>query len=105
MGLIIATFAALDNLFLKTVSQEVDKIRGFEHSHYATMRGVYQLESPDGCGGRTSSAGDDRCRAWRAWRRSRAAVSGAARESFMSSPAFELLPFISIANLSVLAES
>ena len=38
MGLIIATFAAVDNLFLETVSQQVDKIRAFEHSHYSSMR-------------------------------------------------------------------
>jgi len=31
MGLIIATFAAVDNLFLETLSKQVDKIRGFEH--------------------------------------------------------------------------
>jgi hypothetical protein len=38
MGLIIAMFALVDNLFLETVSQQVDKIRGFEHSHYVSMR-------------------------------------------------------------------
>jgi hypothetical protein len=38
MGLIIATFAAVDNLFPETVSKQVDKIRGFEQSHYASMR-------------------------------------------------------------------
>jgi dipeptide/tripeptide permease len=36
--LIISTFALLDNIFLETVSQQVDKIRGFEHSHYVSMR-------------------------------------------------------------------
>jgi hypothetical protein len=36
--LIIATFALLDNIFLETVSQQVDKTRGFERSHYASMR-------------------------------------------------------------------
>lgn len=38
MTLILATFAAVDNVFLETVSKEVDKIRGFERSHYASMR-------------------------------------------------------------------
>ena len=38
LGLIFATFALLDNIFLETVSQQVDKIRGFEHSHYVSMR-------------------------------------------------------------------
>jgi len=36
--LIIATFTVLDNIFLETVSQQVDKIRGFEHSHFVSMR-------------------------------------------------------------------
>src|SRR5215467_6412648 len=40
MGLIIAMFALVDNIFLQTVSQEVDKIRGFalHQSQYVTMR-------------------------------------------------------------------
>src|SRR5262249_17904054 len=38
MGLIIAMFALVDNIFLETVSQQVDKIRGFEQSHYVSMR-------------------------------------------------------------------
>ena len=39
-GLIIATFALLDNMFLETVSQQVDKIRGFQlhHSQFSSMR-------------------------------------------------------------------
>ena len=36
--MILATFAAVDDVFLETVSKEVDKIRGFERSHYASMR-------------------------------------------------------------------
>ena len=38
MGLIIAMFALVDNIFLETVSQQVDKIRGFEQSHDVSMR-------------------------------------------------------------------
>ena len=38
MGLIIAIFLLVDNIFLETVAQEVDKIRGFERSHYTSMR-------------------------------------------------------------------
>ena len=38
MGLIIAMFALVDNIFLETVSQQVDKIRGFEQSQYVSMR-------------------------------------------------------------------
>jgi hypothetical protein len=40
MALILATFALVDNIFLETVSQQVDKIRGFElhHSRYVSMR-------------------------------------------------------------------
>jgi hypothetical protein len=38
MGLIIAMFALVDNIFLETVSQQVDKIRGFERSQYVSMR-------------------------------------------------------------------
>jgi hypothetical protein len=40
MYLIIAMFALVDNIFLQTVSQEVDKIRGFElhQSQYVSMR-------------------------------------------------------------------
>ena len=38
MALILATFVAVDNIFLETVSRQVDKIRGFERSHYASMR-------------------------------------------------------------------
>src|SRR5215510_6989269 len=39
MGLVIGIFAAVDNIFLDTVSREVDKIRGFQlHSDYASMR-------------------------------------------------------------------
>ena len=38
MGLIIAMFALVDNIFLDTVSQQVDKIRGFEQSHDVSMR-------------------------------------------------------------------
>jgi hypothetical protein len=38
MALIIATFAAVDNIFLETVSKQVDKIRAFEQSHYVSMR-------------------------------------------------------------------
>jgi hypothetical protein len=38
IGLILATFVTVDNIFLETVSQQVDKIRGFERSHYASMR-------------------------------------------------------------------
>ena len=38
MGLIIATFLVVDNIFLATVSQEVDKIHAFEKSHYTSMR-------------------------------------------------------------------
>jgi hypothetical protein len=38
IGLIIATFLILDNIFLETVSQQVDKIRGFQMHHYASMR-------------------------------------------------------------------
>ena len=39
-ALIAATFALVDNIFLETVSQQVDKIRGFElhHSRYVSMR-------------------------------------------------------------------
>src|SRR5262245_59959964 len=38
--LIVATFALLDNIFLETVSQQVDKIRGFalHQSQYVSMR-------------------------------------------------------------------
>jgi hypothetical protein len=36
--LIIAMFALVDNIFLETVSQEVDKIRAFEQSQYVSMR-------------------------------------------------------------------
>jgi hypothetical protein len=38
MGLITATFFLVDNVFLATVSQQVDKIHAFEHSHYTSMR-------------------------------------------------------------------
>jgi hypothetical protein len=38
MGLIIAMFALVDNIFLETVSHEVDKIRAFQHSQYVSMR-------------------------------------------------------------------
>jgi hypothetical protein len=40
MGLVIAIFAAVDNIFLDTVSKEVDKIRGFQlhQSDFASMR-------------------------------------------------------------------
>ena len=40
MALIVATFALVDNIFLETVSQQVDKIRGFElhHSRFGSMR-------------------------------------------------------------------
>ena len=39
MGLVIAIFAAVDNIFLDTVSKQVDKIRGFQlHSEYRSMR-------------------------------------------------------------------
>lgn len=40
VAIVIATFAAVDNIFLETVSREVDKIRGFElhHSQYPSMR-------------------------------------------------------------------
>ena len=40
MGLVIAIFAAVDNIFLDTVSRQVDKIRGFQmhHSDFASMR-------------------------------------------------------------------
>jgi hypothetical protein len=39
MGLVIAIFAAVDNIFLDTVSKQVDKIRGFKlHSEYSSMR-------------------------------------------------------------------
>ncbi len=40
MGLILAVFALMNNIFLETVSQQVDKIRGFQlhHSQYSSMR-------------------------------------------------------------------
>jgi hypothetical protein len=38
MGLIMVTFLVVDNLFLETVSQQVDKIYAFQRSHYASMR-------------------------------------------------------------------
>src|SRR5215831_4349656 len=38
MGLIIAMFALVDNIFLETVSQQVDKIRGFQQSQYVSVR-------------------------------------------------------------------
>ena len=40
LGLAIATFALLDNIFLETVSQQVDKIRGFQlhPSEFSSMR-------------------------------------------------------------------
>jgi hypothetical protein len=36
--LIISTFVLLDNIFLESVSLQMDKIRGFERSHYVSMR-------------------------------------------------------------------
>ena len=38
VGLIMAAFMLVDNLYLETVSQQVDKIWGFAHSNYASMR-------------------------------------------------------------------
>jgi hypothetical protein len=38
MGLIIAMFGLVDNIFLETVSHQVDKIRGFEQSQYVSIR-------------------------------------------------------------------
>src|SRR5215468_3770994 len=39
MGLVIAIFAAVDNIFLAMVSKQIDKIRGFQlHSEYSSMR-------------------------------------------------------------------
>jgi uncharacterized membrane protein YfcA len=38
VGFIITTFLILDNIFLETVSQQVDKIRGFQMHHYTSMR-------------------------------------------------------------------
>ncbi len=38
VGLMMLTFLVVDNLFLDIVSQQPDKIWGFEHSHYASMR-------------------------------------------------------------------
>ena len=38
MGLIMVTFLVVDNLFLETVSQQVDKIYAFQRSHYTSMR-------------------------------------------------------------------
>jgi hypothetical protein len=40
MGLIVAVFTLVDNIFLETVSKQVDKIRGFQlhHSQYSSMR-------------------------------------------------------------------
>ena len=34
VGLIVAVFTLVDNIFLETVSQQVDKIRGFRQSQY-----------------------------------------------------------------------
>ena len=38
IGIIMATFLLVDNIFLATVSQQVDKIRGFQMHHYTSMR-------------------------------------------------------------------
>jgi hypothetical protein len=38
IGLIMATFLLIDNVYLETVSKQADKIWGFQHSDYATMR-------------------------------------------------------------------
>ncbi len=38
VGLMMLTFLVVDNLFLDIVSQQPDKIWGFEHSQYASMR-------------------------------------------------------------------
>jgi hypothetical protein len=38
MSVIIATTAIVDNVFLETVSQQVDKIRGFQMHHFTSMR-------------------------------------------------------------------
>ena len=43
--LIIAMFALVDNIFLETVSQQVDKVRGFEQSQYdGTVTPTARLE-------------------------------------------------------------
>jgi len=83
----------VDNLFLETVSKQVDKIGGFEHSDYASMRAYINWSHLMGAvvvlpivASAPRLAG------------SRAAVPRAARESFMSFPAFELLAFIFIVN-------
>jgi len=41
MALIVATLALVDNIFLETVSQQVDKIRGFELHHSRFVSRAY----------------------------------------------------------------
>jgi hypothetical protein len=38
VGLLMLTFLVVDNLFLDLVSQQPDKVWGFQHSQYASMR-------------------------------------------------------------------
>jgi hypothetical protein len=50
VALIVAAFALFDNIFFETVSQQVDKIRGFElhRSQFVSMRAYINWSHLDG---------------------------------------------------------